>query len=136
MIQGFGHAAITVRDMSESIRFYTQALGLQKAFSFRHPDTGAPWIEYLSAAPGEFVELFYGGSEAQAWHDSLIGFNHICLGTDDIFTSVQKIKDAGYTIDTEPVQGVDLNWQAWTKDPNGIRIELMQIMPGSPQSKY
>ena len=27
----------------------------------------------------------------------------------------------------KPNQGVDLNWQAWITDPNGIRIELMKI---------
>ena len=136
MIQGTGHAAITVRDMSESIRFYTQALGLQKAFAFRHPDTGAPWIEYLSVAPGEFIELFYGGTETQAWHDGRIGFNHLCFRVDDISASVQEIRDAGYPIDSEPKQGVDGNWQAWVRDPNGVRIELMQIMPESPQSRF
>ena len=136
MIQGTGHAAITVRDMDESIRFYTQALGFQKAFAFRHPDTGAPWIEYLSIAPGEFIELFYGGIEAQAWHDDLIGFNHLCFRVDDIHASVQEIRDAGYPIDIESKQGVDGNWQAWVRDPNGVRIELMQIMPESPQSRF
>ena len=54
----------------------------------------------------------------------------------DIHASVQAIRDAGYPIDDEPRQGVDLNWQAWVTDPNGIRIELMQVMPGSPQSAY
>jgi lactoylglutathione lyase len=47
-----------------------------------------------------------------------------------------KIRNAGYPIDIDPKQGLDLNWQAWTKDPNGVRIELMQIMPGSPHSNF
>ena len=136
MIQSTGHIAITVNNMDESIQFYTQALGFRKAFSFRHPDTNAPWIEYLSISRGQFIELFYGGIEAQPWHDSLIGFNHMCFQVDDIRESVQKIRDSGYPIDSEPKQGVDSNWQAWVKDPNGIRIELMQIMPDSPQSRF
>ncbi len=134
MITGIAHTAVTVKDMDASVRFYTQALGFGRAFEFRHPDTGAPWIVYLSVVPGQFVELFYGGSEAQPWNDALIGFNHLCFQVDDIHTAVQKVRDAGYAIDDEPKQGVDLNWQAWVTDPNGIRIELMQIMPGSPQS--
>ena len=136
MIQGTGHIAITARDMDESIRFYTQALGFRKAFAFRHPDTGAPWIEYLNITSGQFIELFYGGLEAQPWHDSLIGFNHLCFQTEDIHASVQRIRDAGYPIDSEPRQGVDRNWQAWVTDPNGVRIELMQIVPDSPQSRF
>jgi len=27
-------------------------------------------------------------------------------------------------------QAVDGNWQAWIEDPDGNRIELMQMMPG------
>ncbi len=136
MIQSLGHMAVTVRDMPESIRFYTQALGMKKAFEISHPETGAPWIVYLNAAPGQFVELFYGGSEETAWNDRQIGFNHLCLHVDDIHTAAEAVKEAGYRLDKEPKQGSDHNWQAWVTDPNGIRIELMQIMPESPQSRF
>ena len=136
MIQGIAHIAVTVKDMPESIRFYTQALGFRKAFEFRHYITGEPWIVYLNISPGQFIELFYGGTEEQLWNDSVIGFNHMCFQVDDIHASVQTVRDAGYQIDSEPKQGVDKNWQAWVKDPNGIRIELMQIMPDSPQSRF
>ena len=136
MITGTAHIAVTVRDMAESIRFYTQALGFREAFSFAHPDTGAPWIVYLNISPGQFIELFYGGSEARPWHDGLIGFNHLCFQVDDIHAAVRAVRDAGYPIDSEARQGVDRNWQAWIKDPNGVRIELMQIMPDSPQSRF
>ena len=136
MITGIAHAAVTVKDMPESVRFYTQALGCREAFVFQHPETGEPWIVYLNVSPGQFIELFYGGTEEQSWHDILMGFNHLCLEVDDIHAAVQKIRDAGYPIDIEPQQGLDHNWQAWTRDPNGIRIELMQIMPDSPQYQY
>ena len=120
MITGIAHTAVTVKDMDESIRFYTQVLGFKKAFSIS----------------GQFIELFYGGAEEHPWTDALVGFNHLCFQVDDINTSVQKIRDAGYPVDVEPRQGADHNWQAWVTDPNGIRIELMQIMPGSPQSRF
>ena len=136
MITGIAHIAVTVKDMTESVRFYTQALGFQEAFEFRHPETGAPWIVYLNVSPGQFVELFYGGTEDNPWRDSLIGFNHLCFQVDDINAAIQTIRNTGYPIDSEPCQGVDRNWQAWTRDPNGIRIELMQIMPDSPQSRF
>lgn len=136
MIRCIGHVAITVKDMAESIRFYTQALGFREAFEFRHPDSGAPWIVYLNIMSSQFIELFYGGIESRLWNDDLIGFNHLCFQVDDIHAAVRTIRDAGYLIDSEPMQGVDHNWQAWLKDPNGIRIELMQIMPDSPQSSY
>lgn len=136
MITSIAHNAVTVKDMDESLRFYTEALGFRKAFEINRPETGEPWIIYLNAAPGQFIELFYGGTEDNPWRDSLIGFNHFCFEVDDIFAAVEQVRRAGYPIDVEPNQGADTNWQAWVTDPNGIRIELMKIMPESPQARY
>ena len=136
MITGIAHNAVTVRDMQESLRFYTEALGFIKAFEIDRPENGAPWIVCLSVAPGQFLELFYGGTEDNPWRDTLIGFNHFCFEVDDIFTTVERVRSAGYPIDIEPKQGADLNWQAWVTDPNGIRIELMKIDPQSPQAAF
>lgn len=136
MIKGIAHSAVTVKDMDESIRFYTKALGFRQAFELKNPETDAPWIVYLSICPGQFLELFYGGETDNPWNDRLIGFNHLCLEADDIFAAVKNVRGSGYPIDIEPKQGSDFNWQAWITDPNGIRIELMQIMPDSPQAGF
>ena len=136
MITGIAHSAITVKDMEASLKFYTEALGFKKVFEIPEPGTGAPWIVYLNVSKGQFVELFYNGTVDNPWRSELIGFNHLCFQVDDIHTSAQRVKDAGYTLDTEPKEGVDFNWQAWVTDPNGVRIELMQIDPKSPHAKY
>ena len=130
------HLAVTVKDMDESLRFYTEALGFKRAFDIPRPETGEPWIVYLVVSPGQFLELFYGGEEENPWRGEQIGFNHICLEVDDINEAVEKVRSAGYPIDAEPRQANDHNWQAWIHDPNGIRIELMKIMPESPQAKF
>jgi predicted enzyme related to lactoylglutathione lyase len=141
------HIAITAADMDESMRFYTQAIGLSKAFELAHPETGAPWIVYMKVADNQFVELFYsdksgigtqaagdagdaGGASSQA-----AGFEHLCFCVDDIAAAAKKIEAAGFELTSGPEQGSDGNWQCWTADPNGIRIEMMQISPESPQAK-
>ena len=136
MITSMAHAAVTVKDMNLSLKFYTEALGFRKAFELSHYATGEPWIIYLCVAPGQFLELFYGGTEDNPWRDSLIGFNHFCFEVDDIFATVEQVRAAGYPIDVEPNQGADMNWQAWVTDPNGVRIELMKIDPKSPQATF
>ena len=136
MITRIAHGAITVKDMALSLKFYTEAMGFKKVFEIAQPKTGAPWIVYLNVCPGQFVELFYDGTVDNPWRSELIGFNHFCFEVDDIFASTQQVKDAGFTLDVEPNQGVDYNWQAWVTDPNGVRIELMQIDPKSPHAKY
>lgn len=136
MITSIAHGAITVKDMEASLKFYTEGLGFTKVFEINEPNTGAPWIVYLNVCKGQFLELFYGGEKDNPWHGDLIGFNHFCFQVDDIHASAQRVKDAGYTLDTEPKVGVDYNWQAWVTDPNGVRIEMMQIDPRSPHAKY
>lgn len=34
------------------------------------------------------------------------------------------------------MQGADFNWQCWTHDPDGIKIELMQLDEKSPQIQF
>lgn len=136
MIRGIGHAAITVKDMDRSVAFYTQALGFTKAFEIPNPENGNPWIVYLNIREGQFIELFYDGTEEITWKPEHIGFNHLCFEVDDIRAAARQVKDAGFKMDVEPQQGCDFNWQAWTTDPNGIRVELMQMDPRSPHWKY
>ena len=136
MITAIAHSAVTVKDMEASLKFYTEALGFKKVFEIPEPKTGAPWIVYLNVSKGQFVELFYNGTVENPWRSELIGFNHLCFQVDDIHAAAQQVKDAGYRLDTEPKEGVDYNWQAWVTDPNGVRIELMQIDPRSPHAKY
>ena len=136
MIKGTAHIAITAKDMDESLKFYTEAMGFKRAFELNHPATGDPWIVYLNVAPGQFVELFYGGTDDNPWKSSAAGFNHLCFEVDDIEVATRQVQDAGYTMTSLPKQGVDMNWQSWVTDPNGIRIELMQISPESPQGKF
>jgi lactoylglutathione lyase len=134
MITGIAHTALTVKDMEKSLDFYTRVLGFTKAFSLKEPKTGEPWIEYLQAG-AQFIELFYHGTEDNPWKGSLRGFNHLCLGVDDIHKTVKAVEAAGYPMDSGVSQGSDKNYQAWLTDPDGIRIELMQIDPESPQGK-
>ena len=134
MITGIAHLAITAKDMEKSLDFYTRVLGFRKAFSIPHPENGSPWIEYLQAG-NQFVELFYNGTVDAPWKPGNRGFNHLCLLVDDIKTTVKQIEAAGYPVDRQVSEGKDKNLQAWITDPDGVRVELMQISPESPQGK-
>lgn len=136
MIKAMAHTAITVKDMEESLRFYAGALGFKKVFEIPNPKDGSPWIVYLNVCPGQFIELFYDGKVEHPWNGEEIGFNHLCFEVDDIHAATRQVQDAGFEMDVLPNMGCDFNWQAWTKDPNGIHIELMKISPESPQAKY
>lgn len=134
MIKGIAHVAYVVNDMEKSLHFYCDQLGFEKAFEIRD-DGGKPWINYIKIGNGQFIELFYGGNIRALPEQNEAGFSHLCLEVEDIHKVANSLKKADLTLDVEPKQGKDFNWQCWIKDPDGNRIELMQISPQSPQFK-
>ena len=135
MLTGITHCALTVKDMEKSKDFFCRVLGFRQAFEINKPETGEPWIVYLHAGGGQFVELFYNGSKDTVWEPGMRGFNHICFSVEDIHRFAQHIKDQGGILDVQPKMGADHNWQCWITDPDGVRIEIMQISPESPHAR-
>jgi catechol 2,3-dioxygenase-like lactoylglutathione lyase family enzyme len=135
MLTGMSHLALTVKDMEKSMDFFCRVLRFKKAFELNEPQTGKPWIVYLHIGGRQFVELFYNGNKDNPWENGTRGFNHICFEVDDIHQFAKHVEAEGYTMDRPPVKGSDNNWQCWLTDPDGVRIEVMQISPDSPQGK-
>ncbi|MEK3732307.1 MULTISPECIES: VOC family protein [Paenibacillus] len=131
-IKQIAHLAFDVADMEQSLHFYCDVLGFTRAFDIRD-DQGNPWIEYIKVTEGQFVELFYGGRDKPAAPPRPVGFSHLCLEVEDIHETAEHLRRHGVKLDVEPVKGKDHNWQCWAKDPDGNRIEFMQLDPSSPQ---
>ena len=134
VILGIAHAAYNVSDMEAALIFYREALGFEKAFDL--PDyQGNPWIVYLHAGGNQFIELFYTapGSPKQTGR---VGSDHLCLLTSDIRRAANRIRAAGYPLDADVREGSDGNLQCWTHDPDGNRIEIMEMGEESLQTKY
>lgn len=129
MIKGIGHTAYNVADMEKSLKYYCKVLGFTHAFSIPDKD-GNPWIEYLQIG-SQFVELFYGNPSPT----SGCSYAHLCLEVDDIHEIADRLVQTGAPLDTPPMQGKDTNWQCWSHDPDGNRIEFMCLSETSPQSK-
>lgn len=136
VFNGAAHIAFNVSDMEKSLDFYKRVFGFEKAFEMKHPETKAPWIVYVYIGSGQFLELFYNATNTVPYSDDNIGFAHLCLAVSDINAAYQKIAEAGAPIDSEISCGVDGNWQCWTHDPDGNRIEIMQMMENSLQCRY
>ena len=134
IVNGIAHTALTVSDMAASLAFYEKALGFEKAFEI-HDANDQPHIVYVYAGGGQFIELFYpkpGQEKAPAG----IGFNHLCFSVPSIEAVAENIVKTGYSLDTPPKTGRDHNRQCWTHDPDGNRIELMQMSEDSRQMQF
>jgi lactoylglutathione lyase len=129
-LTGVGHVGYVVSDMAAALAFYRDQLGLDVVMEM--DKDGKPWIKFLYINDGSFAELFEGGVREQSYKSNYL---HLCLECVDVAASVEELRARGVEIDVEPKTGADNNTQAWIHDPDGNKIELMQISPDSPQAK-
>ncbi len=133
MIRGLAHVAFRVTDLEKALDFYCTKLGFREAFRLEREGEYSPWIVYIQIAPEHFIELF-PGAQGENMSRGAVGYNHFCLLVDDLAATLHELAERGLEIDGQPQQGLDHNWQYWIKDPDGNAIELMQIVPESPQA--
>jgi catechol 2,3-dioxygenase-like lactoylglutathione lyase family enzyme len=135
MITGIGHTAFRVRDLDTSLHFYCDLLGLERAFDIDRD--GKPWITFLHLANGQFLELFPEPDTAEDFSGNKGSYRHMQLEVDDLEQTITDMERRGLPrTGTPPRQGRDGNWQYWLTDPDGNRLELMQIMPDSLHRKF
>ncbi|PNV80157.1 MAG: VOC family protein [Dictyoglomus turgidum] len=130
MIKSLGHIAFAVSNLEKSLEFYEKILGFRRLFDLEKD--GKILLVYLQIAKEQYIELFPADKVSQNEKQS---YMHLCLHTDDIFKTVEEIKNKGWKIDVEPQLGLDGNYQAWITDPDGNKIEIMQILPDSLQRR-
>jgi lactoylglutathione lyase len=94
------------------------------------PD-GSPgvWLVYLRITDDQYLELFPDGEGDRAPGSHITGMNHVCLGVADIDDAIADFKSANIPLTVQKKMAADLNWQCWIEDPDGNRIEIMQLMP-------
>ena len=132
-IVGIGHVAIRVKDVTRTLDFYVGKLGFEEML--RLDRDGRLWLLYLRITDTQYLEVFPEGVGDTASGKEAVGFNHLCLEVNDIDAAVAELSVAGVPL-TNPLKlGADGNRQAWIEDPDGHRIELMQIAPDSLQMK-
>ncbi|MCA9895362.1 MAG: VOC family protein [Anaerolineae bacterium] len=127
MFKRLAHINIGATDLAASERFYTEILGMTKAFDFEKD--GEPFGFYVNAGDTTFIEVFIHHDPPTS--DNMM-LKHICLEVEDIDEVIRTIRSRGWEI-TDKKMGADQSWQAWITDPSGVRIELMQYTDKSFQ---
>jgi lactoylglutathione lyase len=128
-----GHINLKVSDLQASIDFYTK-LGFPEFLRLTQTD-GRPWIVYMRITDELYIELLPGGT-GRAGDQQATGLNHLCLTTPDIEMTLAELAKAGIE-PTSPLdpkrRGVDRNRGCWIVDPDGNRIEVMEMAPDCVQ---
>ena len=127
-----GGMTLSVRDVSASVRFYREVLGLPVREEL--PDRAA-------VIPGDGQELvllaYRGGDDALVTTGIGVypaGFHHLCLEAPEIEALYEKVRASGWPLERELLRGADNNLQFWVRDPDGYPVELMRMTEESLQA--
>lgn len=132
-LKGIGHVALKVADIGRSMAFYRDRLGFAEMMRLDKED-GSLWLVYLRITDTQFLELFPGGEGDRAPGAERTAVNHFCIECTDLQAAANSLRAAGVALTVEPKMGADNNWQCWIEDPDGNRIEFMQMAANSMQA--
>ena len=123
----FLHTMLRVKDLDESLRFYTEHFGMKllRRRDFPEGKFTLAFLGYGDESEHTVLELTYNwGRSDYALGDA---FGHVAIGVEDIYAVCERLRAAGVRITREPgpmKHGTTVI--AFVEDPNGYKIELIQ----------
>lgn len=115
------HTMVRVTDLSESLRFYCEGLGLEE-LRRRDSERGRFTLVFL-AAPGDTdaqVELTHNWDPEEVSGGR--NFGHLAYAVDNIYELCAHLREMGITINRPPRDG----HMAFVRSPDHISVELLQ----------
>ena len=127
------HTMIRVLDLEESIRFYTEMLGMRLLRKKDYP-TGKftlAFVGYGLESETAVLELTHNWEQKEPYTIGS-GFGHVAIGVPDIYGTCETLGKAGVKI-TRPPGPMKHGGSviAFLEDPDGYKIELIETKPGS-----
>ena len=121
----FLHTMIRVKNIEESLKFYTEVLNMKFDHKKRLDDC---WLYFLTDESGSCqIELTYNDETPENGYEIGSGFGHFAFEVESLENFTQKIEKLGYKYLYEPF---DLTGKgskiAFMKDPDGYEIELIE----------
>jgi lactoylglutathione lyase len=121
------HTMIRVNHLDESIKFYTEVLGMNLVSKTDYPagEFTLAFVSYGTTKNDPCIELTYNyGKHSYQIGD---GFGHLAFGTEDVSGVCDKVRASGGKVTREPgpmKHGTTVI--AFIEDPNGYKIELIE----------
>jgi lactoylglutathione lyase len=126
----FLHTMLRVRNLEESVAFYTNLLGMKELRRTEVP-AGKYTLVFVGygAEPNHTVlELTYNWGVDS--YEMGTAFGHLALGVPDIYATCETLRKAGVKISREPGPvKFGTTVIAFIDDPNGYKIELIERKP-------
>ena len=123
-IVGINHVALAVPDIEKAIEHYTKVMGFPEAFRVRNPQ-GQIQLVYIQVSKDTFIELQTIGPQRPA------GIYHFGVVVEDMAQAHAAWKARGADVrEITPSLGTKAILSN-VYDPNGVRMELLQLPPDS-----
>jgi lactoylglutathione lyase len=123
------HTSIFVNDMAESIRFYTEKLGLKLLDGPDHYPGNAD-MAFVGANWDAYIELVYDLEEHPPYE---VGnrYEHLALEVnEELPVLIERLRREGVKVIKEPKLSPNGSRSiAFVEDPNGIPVELLTARP-------
>lgn len=121
----FLHTMIRVKNIEESLKFYTEVLNMKLSDKKRLDDC---WLYFLIDEDNTCqIELTYNDDTPEGGYNLGNGFGHFAFEVQSLTDFTEKIQKLGYEYLYEPF---DLTGKgsmiAFIKDPDGYEIELIE----------
>lgn len=110
------YSTIIVKDMDESIAFYTEVIGLE--IDSRHTPRPGMTITLLKGKGDAMIELIKNPTDET-------GLYSVGMDVEDLNATLKRLKSKGAKIIMEPVP-ITVGTLAFVEDPNGVKIALIQ----------
>lgn len=122
----FLHTCIRVKDLEESVKFYTTAFDFKEVRRVDFPEHKFTLV-YLALEGDESYELELTYNYGHEGYDLGNGYGHIAIGVEDLEASHAAHKAAGYTVtDLSGLPGRPKMFY-FIQDPDGYKTEVIQL---------
>lgn len=120
----FAHVMIRVKNIDESMKFYTELLDLNRTGEVKLDDCT---LYYLSDEDGQTqIELTYNNETPKEGYKNGNVFGHLAFEAKSMDEFTDKMNKFGYKYLYEPYFMPEVNMRiAFLKDPDGNEIEIM-----------
>ena len=122
-IVGLNHVGISVPNLDEAVAYYTRTMGFLEPFR-NFDDKGKPTLVYVQISRNTFLELQPSAADRPP------GISHFGVVVENMGAVTAMFKQRRANVSETRVSGTKAILSNVT-DPNGVRMELLELPPES-----